>query len=138
MPSSAFSSRARPRFRGRRLEKNLQQIVEKAPPERGRNDALMIAGDEAPALGFVELLQHRRERHAGALFEQREREAVAQAQRIHHELEADLVPADVVLLLYRTARRRALHVVLGLPVANLAGNALRKRELAVRAGADRS
>src|SRR5688500_101163 len=71
-------------------KKNLEQVVQKAPAEIGRRDALVVAHDEPPALRLVEPLERRDERKPCALLEERQRETVGQPERVHHELERDV------------------------------------------------
>ena len=51
------------------IEKNLQQVVKKAPPKRRRPHARGRALDQTALLGSVQLPCHDRQRHAGAFFE---------------------------------------------------------------------
>ena len=55
---------------------HLEEIVEEAPAKLRRRDALVVARDEAAALGVVERREHRGDQNAGTLFEQRHRKAV--------------------------------------------------------------
>src|SRR5688572_19023764 len=88
---------------GRRLfapsHKKLKQIIEKPPPQRRRRDTLVVALDEAAALGLRQLAQDRGERQPGALLEEPRRKTVVEPQRVHHELEAQGLRRDVVPLL---------------------------------------
>ena len=117
-------------------QKNLQQVVQKPPPERCRRDARVIALDQAAALGFVQLAQRGGERLSRPLFEQARGKAVIEAQRIHHELEGDIGRLHLAVLLDGVARLRRLHIALRKLDPRLAHDAVAEAEFAVRPGAD--
>ena len=67
------------------------EVVEEPPAERRRAQPRGIGLDEAAARCRVDRAGDDRERHAGALGEERRRHAVGEPQRVQHELEADVV-----------------------------------------------
>jgi two-component system chemotaxis response regulator CheB len=118
-----------------RRQKDRLQIAQEIEPTRTRPDALQIALDQPAPLGFGKPGTDRRKGKPGAFAKAREREAVRQAQRVEYELERQVFARDFVVLRDRIARQRTRHVARRIPNAHLALNAVRKRELAVRAGA---
>jgi hypothetical protein len=65
-----------------------------------------------------------------------QREALAQAQGVEHELERQVAPRHLAFLCHGGAGQRPVHVQLGLAVPHLAHHPVREAQLAVRAGAD--
>jgi hypothetical protein len=63
-------------------------------------------------------------------------EAAVQAQGVEHELKAHVLALDFALFLHWRTQFNLLHVGLRLLVAGLAQDAVRERQLGVRAGAD--
>ena len=85
------------------------------------------------------MLQRRQdgaERQAGAFVEQAERKALGQAQRVHHELKRQVSVRHRLAGLHLAALRHAGQIGCRLFVAHIALDAVVKRQLAVRAGAN--
>src|SRR5512140_3461409 len=116
-------------------QEQLQQIVQKPLSTLRRRDADVVTRYQTTQHRFAQGSFHRGEREAGALGEQPGLEAADQAQRIHHELEAQILGHNRMLFLQGRAGRRLLHVFARLLVAHLAQDAIGKRKLGMRAGA---
>src|SRR6202171_5562091 len=96
----------------------------------------MIAHDKPAPLGGVELPAGDGERKSRAFGEKCDRNAVGQSHRVEHELECDLGARHLAFFEQRLAARHLLEVLLRLLVTYLAQDALRKRQLGMRAGAN--
>src|SRR4029078_4938188 len=86
-------------WRGSRLQEQRLQVAEEVEAARRGPHALgtgqAFALEQPAGLGLAQLRLDRGERQAGALGEEREREALAQAQRVEHELERQRAAGDV-------------------------------------------
>ena len=71
-------------------QEQLQQFVEEAVTEGGRPDHVRLSFQQAARYGLPQRLLQLLQTQAGALLQQRWREALCQPQRIHHEFEAEL------------------------------------------------
>src|SRR6185436_10446524 len=71
-------------------EKTLQQRIEEQPAPWAGSDALPVALQKSGRFGFAQRFLQRRERQAGPLLVERDREPFDQAQRVEHEFKRQL------------------------------------------------
>ena len=96
----------------------------------------MVTRDQAFLFRLIQLCGDRRYRQAGAFHKQRERKSFRQAERIEHELKRQICVRNRFDFLRGVAQCGPIHERRRLLEARFAGDAVRERNLAMRAGAD--
>src|SRR6185312_6836417 len=104
--------------------------------ERSRAQPLRISVEQTSPSRVGDRVRDDRERQPRPLGEERRGYAVGKPQRIEHELERQIAAPNARLFLDRRSLRDAFEILLRLPVAYLSYDAVRKRQLRMRAGAD--